>query len=321
MKKLRVGVLGLGSIFHRVMTGFNRAENCELYAVAARDGERARVEAEKYGASVWFGSYEELIACPDVDLIYVATPHGLHHEHVIKCLEAGKNVLCEKAFALNGAQARDMVECARMNNVFLMEAMWTRFLPAMRALADILKEEKYGKLRHLFADFSFPAPFNPEGRMFNPALGGGALLDVGIYPLSVFNMLMGSDPVKVEATCKKAETGVDARTVAQLTYEGDRTAQFMCGIDTVGTSDMLVYTDKCVIKVPGFWHATRLELPDGVMEFPPENEGHHHQFVHVADMLAQGRKESPIIPLDETVRLMDIMTDIRISNGVKYPCD
>lgn len=321
MEKIRVGVLGLGSIFHRVMTGFYKAESCELYAVAARDLERARSEAEKYGAKKAFGSYDELIACPEVDLIYVATPHGLHYEHVLKCLNAGKNVICEKSFALNAAQAREMVQCARRNNVFLMEAMWTRFLPAMRALKEMLSEGKYGKTKHIYANFAFPSRFDPTSRMFDPKLGGGALLDLGIYPLSIFDYLMGGDPVKVEASCHKAPTGVDARTSAQLTYPGGETAQLMCAIDAMGDSEMVIYTDRCKIKVPNFWCATKLETPDGIIKFPAENEGHHYQFEHSATLIREGKKESPVMSLDETVRIMEIMDSIRLSNGIKYPVD
>lgn len=321
MSKMKVGVLGLGSIFHRVMTGFGKAENCELYAVAARDGERAKAEAEKYGAKKWFGSYDELIACPEVDLIYVATPHGLHHEHVLKCLKAGKNVLCEKAFTLNAAQAKELIDCARENNVFLMEAMWTRFLPAMRKLMEILEGGEYGTVKHVYADFAFPAPFNPEGRMYNPALGGGAMLDVGIYPLSIFNMIMGGNPVKVESSTIKAATGVDGRDSVQLTYANGATAQFMCSIDCMSEQVMTIYTEKAVIQVPGFWHATSFTVNGQNYEFPPENEGHHHQFEYIAKYLEEGKKESPIMPLDETLALMEIMDGIRLAADVKYPCD
>ena len=322
MDKLRVGVLGLGSIFHRVMKGFYKAENCELYAVAARDGERAAQEAAIYGAKRSFGSYDELLACPEVDLIYVATPNGLHREQVLACVAAGKNILCEKSFALDGIQAREMVAAARAKGVFLMEAMWTRFMPAIRTLKEMLDEGKYGPIRHIYGDFSYFAPYDPNRRVYGLPLGGGALLDVGIYPLSISDMLYGGEPVKIQSMSVKAPTGVDARTTVNMEYAGGGTAQFLCGIDAKGTSGLWIYTEKGTIHVPKFWKATCLELPGGeVMEFQPENEGHHHQFVHVAELIAQGKTESPIMPPDETIRLMDIMTDIRKANGIRYPSD
>lgn len=319
MKKLKIGVIGLGSIFHRVMTGFDRAENCELYAVAARDGERARTEAEKYGAKKAFGSYDELAACPEVELVYIATPHNFHKEQTLMCLEHGKHVICEKAFAMNGGEARQMAEAARGKKLFLMEAMWTRFLPAMKRLKAMYDGGELGRIRHIAADFAYASGYDPKSRIYAPELGGGALMDVGIYPLSVCAYLLGSAPARIQSRCVKALSGVDARTVMQMEYDCGATAQLMSGIDVNGTSMMTVYAEKATVIVPDFWHATRLIVNGEATEFSPENEGHHYQFAHAADMLAAGKTESDIMPLDETVRMMDIMTAVRHENGVFYP--
>lgn len=321
MEKIKVGVLGLGSIFHRVMKGFGKSAECELYAVAARDLTRAQAEAERYGAKKAFGSYQELVECPEVDLVYIATPNSFHCEHSIMCMENGKHVICEKPFAMTADEARKMAECAKKNNVFLMEAMWTRFLPAMRKLMELLESGKYGQVRHIYGDFAFASRPNPEHRLYNPDLGGGALMDVGIYPLSVFNMIKGGEPVNIQTTCAYTETHVDARTVMQLQYADGGTAQLLCALDTPGTSRMIVYTDGGVIDVPDFWHATKLVTPDGVIEFEPENEGHHHQFDYAARYIREGIKESDIIPLDESIKIMEIMTDIRKEKGIVYPSD
>ena len=176
MEKLRVGVIGLGSIFSRVMTDFHNARNCELYAVAARDIGRARAAAAKYSAKRAFGSYEELAECPEVDMVYVATPHSFHRSHALMCLAHGKHVLCEKAFAMNGQEAREMIGFAREKGLFIMEAMWTRFMPAMEKLRQLYAEGELGEIRHITADFGYAAQYDPKSRIFAPELGGGALM-------------------------------------------------------------------------------------------------------------------------------------------------
>lgn len=323
MEKVKIGVLGLGSIFRRVMADFPNAENCELYAVAARDLARAEEAKAKYGAARAFGSYEELLQCPEVELVYVATPHSLHFGQVMACLAHGKHVICEKAFALNDAQATEMAAFAKEKNLFLMEAMWTRFLPAMVKLRELAADGAFGEIRHVAADFAYAARFDPESRVYAPRLAGGALLDVGIYPLSMIAMLLGSAPVRVDGACVMAPSGVDARTVAQLQYASGATAQFMCGVDVDGDSRMTVFGTEARVDIPDFWHATRLEITRGrdveILAFPPETEGHHHQFDHAADCIRRGLVESPVMPLAETVKLMKLMTDIRRANGFGYP--
>lgn len=323
MEKVKVGVLGLGSIFQRVMADFPNAENCALYAVAARDLARAEEAKAKYGAARAFGSYEEMLECPEVELVYVATPHSLHHEQVMACLARGKHVICEKAFALNDRQAAEMAALAREKGLFLMEAMWTRFMPAMVKLRELAEGGALGEIRHVVADFAYAARFDPESRVYAPHLAGGALLDVGIYPLSMIAMLLGDAPVCVNGTCVMAPSGVDARTAAQFRYDSGATAQLMCGVDVNGDSRMTVFGTLARVDIPDFWHATRLEIARGreteILEFPPETEGHHHQFVHAADCIRRGLTESCVMGLNETINLMKIMTDIRRANNFLYP--
>ncbi len=319
MEKLRVGVIGLGGIFSRVMADFRNARNCELYAVAARDIGRARGAAGKYGAKRAFGSYEELAECQEVDMVYVATPHSFHRSHTLMCLAHGKHVLCEKAFAMNGWEAREMVSAARENGLFIMEAMWTRFMPAMEKLRQLYAAGKLGEIRHITADFGYAAEYDPKSRIFAPELGGGALMDVGIYPLSICAMLVGTGAEDVQSQCVLAPSGVDVRTSMQLRYASGATAQLMSATDVNGTSRMTIYAQRATVEIPDFWHATRLIINGKEMKFPDENEGHHHQFVHAADMIAAGRTESDVMPPDETIRLMDIMTDVRLAHGVRYP--
>ena len=319
MKKIRVGVIGLGSIFHRVMKGFSNSKYCELTAVAARDGARAKAEAEKYGAKHAFGSYEELAACPEVDMVYIATPHSHHFEHTMLCLEHGKHVICEKAFAKNDAKARLMADKAREKGVFLMEAMWTRFMPAMRKLHEMYLAGDLGAIRHITADFSYASNFDPSSRIYAPELCGGALMDVGIYTLSMCAMLLGDKPESVKSDCILAPSGVDSRTLMQLRYAGGATAQLMCGVDVNSISQMTVFAEKATVIIPDFWHATKLIINGRNVDFPAENEGHHHQFDHAAERIFAGNIESDIMPLDETVSLMKLMTDVRREHGIVYP--
>jgi len=319
MKKIRVGVIGLGSIFHRVMKGFRNSIHCELFAVAARDIGRAREAAERYGAARFFGSYEELARCPEVDLVYIATPNNLHCAHTLMCLENGKHVICEKPFAMNDSEAKKMIVAAREKGLFLMEAMWSRFMPAIRCLEEKRRSGELGAIRHVTADFSYAAAYDPASRIYDPALGGGAMMDVGIYPLSMCAMLLGDSPVNVQTSCIKAPSGVDCRMAMQLTYADGATAQLMSGTDVNSISQLTLFAEKAAVVIPDFWHATKLIINGGELTFPQENEGHHHQFDHAAERIFAGYTESDIMPLDETMRLMKLMTDVRYEHGIIYP--
>jgi len=319
MKKLKVGILGLGSIFHRIMADFNKAENCELYALAARDLSRAQAEAARYGAVKAYGSYQALLEDPEVELIYIATPNCFHREHTLLCLNHGKHVLCEKPVAMNVREAEEMVALAREKGLFLMEGMWTRFLPVMREFMSRYEAGEFGKILHVTADFAFaayPNDYNPQARLFNPALGGGALMDVGPYVLSVGTMLLGTEPESLQCTGTLAPTGVDNRAAVQLRYPGGATAQYMVALDVATPNNLTVYTEKAVVELPFFWAGTELRINGEVHTFPPEHEGHHHEFVHAAECIRAGLTESPILPLAETFVIQQQIDTLRKAIGV-----
>jgi len=324
MEKLRVGVLGLGSIFHRVMADFMNAQNCELYAVAARDLERAQAEAAKYGAQKAYGSYEAMLNDPDVELVYVATPHRFHKEHTTMSLEHGKHVLCEKPFAMNAREAKEMVDCARKHNRFLMEAMWTRFIPTMRKFMELKNAGEFGKVLHITGDFAYaayPRSYNPEGRLFNPELGGGALMDVGSYLIYISAMITGQEITGVQSKALYAPTGVDNRALLQLEFADHATAQLMAAMDVFTPNNMTVFTEKAVIELPEFWRGNELIINGESILFPKEHEGHHHEFNYIAEDIRAGRTESTIMPLDESLKLLSLMDDIRRNIVVRYPTD
>ncbi len=324
-KIIRMGVLGPGAIFRRVMTDMKNAKNIRITAVASRNAERAQKAAELSGAEHVFTSYEELAKCPDVDLVYIATPHTLHREHSILCMQNGKHVICEKPMAVNDTEAAEMIACARENNVFLMEAMWTRFMPAAVRVKELIDSGAIGTVQHITANFSYRSTnLPPEHRLVNPALAGGSLLDVGVYCLEAITQQLGFAPDQVQGACVKAESGVDARFSVQMLYPGGATAQFVSGIDVTTESTEIIYGTLGRIEIPDFWHPTRFTVRYATGEteehtYRPENEGHHYQFVHAGECIENGVIDSPVMPLAETLGALRIMTDLRREHGVVYP--
>lgn len=322
---IRLGVLGPGAIFRRVMTDMHNAKNIRITAVASRSPERAEAAAKLSGAQHVFTSYEELAKCPDVDLVYVATPHTLHKEHSILCMQNGKHVICEKPMALSGAEVAEMAACARENGVLLMEAMWTRFMPAAVRVREIIRSGAIGEVLHMDAKFSYRSVgLPPTHRLLDPALAGGGLLDVGVYALEAITDVLGWQPESVQGLCKKAQTGVDGRFAVQMMYPGGATAQFMCGIDVTTDSTEMIYGTKGRIEIPDFWHPTRFTVRYSAGEitehtFRPENEGHHYEFEHAAACIREGVTDSPVISLEETLAVTRIMEQLRHEQGVVYP--
>ena len=323
--EIRLGILGPGSIFRRVMTDMPNAKGVRVTAVASRDAGRGAEAARLCGARYVFTRYEDLAACPDVDLVYIATPHNFHCEQALLCMRAGKHVICEKPMALNGDEARRMAACAREMGVFLMEAMWTRFFPAMARVRELIASGAIGQVLHMTADFSYRGVgVGPQSRLWSRDLAGGGLLDVGVYAIEAVTDILGWKPEQVQGLCKVAETGVDARFAVQMLYPSGATAQIGCGCDVTMCSTEMIYGSEGMIEIPEFWHPTRFTLrrasgEEEVHTFRPENEGHHYEFMHAADCIRKGLGESPVITLEETAAVADIMTRLRREQGIVYP--
>lgn len=330
--KLGVAMLGPGNIVRRVMTGFHKATNCELIAMASTSKARAEEAQKKYGSKYAF-TYEEMLACPEVDLVYIATPHNFHARNAIMCMEAGKHVLCEKPFCVTEKEAREMFECAKKNNVFLMEAMWSRFMPAMIDVMKLIQEEKViGDVKHIVATMAYKAGEDTplDGRLYSRKLAGGALMDVGVYAVSFCSTLLGMKPVRVDSSCHLTETGVDDRMAMQLEYANGATAQLMTAVDCSynDSSDAvaIVYGTEGSIELPEYAHLTRFTVRSakhGVKEYtyPLENEGHHYQFMHAHDMIEAGKQESPVMTWEESAEIIRFMQDQRYKFGIIYPED
>lgn len=326
MGNIRLGILGPGRIVRRVMNDFHKAQGIELTAVASRSLERAREAAVEYGAKYAFGSYEELAACSEVDLVYVATPHNFHCEQSILMMNHGKHVICEKPISISREETERMAACARENGVFLMEAMWTRCFPAAKRMKALIGAGEIGEVKHMYGLFSTSLiDPDPEGRLLNPALAGGSLLDIGVYPLMAVTNILGWKPERVQCLSRMAKTQVDDAMSVQLQYASGATAQIMSGLDTFAPDQLFVYGSKGCIVVDQFWHPTSFTviMADGGepvrYAFDAEDEGYHHEFTEAARCIREGLRETPLVPLEESIAVSAIMENLRHEAGVYYP--
>lgn len=323
---IRWGILGPGSIAHKFAVGLQAIPEGELVAVGSRSQQRADEFADQYDAPKRHASYAALSADPDIDAVYVATPHPFHKEHSILCLEAGKAVLCEKPFTINAAEAEAVVACARANGVFLMEAMWSRYLPIMVQVRQWLDAGAIGEPLMVSADFGFRAGVNPEGRLFNLALGGGALLDIGIYVVSFAAMVLGAQPAQIAAVAHLGTTGVDEQTGIVLGYSSGAIANLSCAIRaTTPHEARIVGSEGTIAMDPAWWKGEAATLKAGKrqerVELPLAGNGYNYEAQEVARCLREGLAESAVMPLDETVALMRILDAIRAQIGLTYPTE
>ena len=327
MSAIRWGILGCGSIANKFATGLQAADDAELVAVGSRTQENADAFADKYGAPRRHASYEALAADPDVDAIYVATPHVFHKANSMLCLRAGKAVLCEKPITINAADTAELVACAREEGVFLMEAMWTRFLPAIVKVRELIAEGKIGEVQMVKADFCFRSGWNPEGRLLNPALGGGGLLDVGIYPVALSHMVFGGPPADIKSTAHLGETGVDELAAMLLGFGPARVAVLTCGVRAGMPHEAYVVGTEGWIRINIPWWCTQsLTLGSGwevgeTLEFPHKGNGYEYEAEEVGRCLRAGKLESDVMPLDESVAILGTLDALRAQWGLRYPAE
>ena len=239
MDKIRWGILGTGVIARKFATGLKSAPGAELAAVGSRSQATADEFGDTFGARRRYASYEALANDPEIDVIYVSTPHPMHKDNTLLGLNAGKAVLCEKPFCLNAAEAETMINLARSKGLFLMEAMWTRYLPAVIKTRQLIADGVLGEIRMIMADFGFRFEFDPQHRLLNPELGGGALLDAGVYPISFTSMIFGP-PVRVMSMAHLGQTGVDEQAAILLEHEQGRLALIATAVRTDTPSHVIV---------------------------------------------------------------------------------
>jgi len=324
--KIRWGILGPGKIAQKFATGLKAVADGKLVAVGSRSAERAAAFGEQFGVPRRHGSYEALAADGEVDAVYVATPHSMHMDHSILCLQAGKAVLCEKPFTINAAQAEKVVAVARQAKLLLMEAMWTRFLPYLVKLRELLAEGAVGEVRMVWGDFGFRAGVDPASRLFDPNLGGGGLLDVGVYPISLASMILG-EPADVAALAEIGSTGVDEQAAVIMKYDGGQIAVACTGVRTMTPMEAtIIGTDGYVRLHRPWWCGKKLTVHRGdeqvdAFELPPEGNGYNYEAEEFGRCLRQGRLESDVMGLDETLAVMRTLDRVRAQWGLKYPME
>lgn len=325
MRSIRWGILATGRIAHKLAHDIGTMADGEVVAVGSRAQATADAFAVEFGASKAYDTYEAVIHDPDVDVVYVAAPNHLHYPNVMACLRAGKPVLCEKPFALNARHAQEMIDYAQRNDTFVMEALWSRFIPAHRKLYDLAWTGALGEIRMLNAEFGFRAQFDPMGRLFDPAQGGGALLDLGVYAIALAVKLLGV-PDRVTGFAQLSATGVDEQSSIILGYPSGAVANISCAIRTQLSNDARIYGTKGRARLhEPFWRPDELTtVIDDVEQhysIPRQNWGYQHQLEEVHRCLREGHAESPLMPHDDTLAIVRIMDELRRQWGVRFPDD
>jgi predicted dehydrogenase len=329
MQTIRWGILGCGRIARKFAADLTLVDDAALIALGARQLETAQKFAKEFPAPHVHGSYEALVSDPEVDVIYIASPHALHHEHTLLCLDHGKAVLCEKAFALNLRQVKEMVDRARAKKVFLMEAIWSKFLPQYQKVQELIAGGELGEIRNVLIDFGFiPQPPVPP-RLFDPALGGGSLLDIGIYNVFMALSFLGK-PDEIEASMTPAVTGVDEQCAMLFKYKNGAMAQLFSSLTSNLGTEADIGGTKSRVRLTSRFYApsATIEIFTGREEtkkiIPVHKEGgsgYQYEARHVGECLRNGLIESPVMSHTDSILLMETLDRIRAAAGIHYAAD
>ena len=330
---MNFGIIGAGNIAGTMATTLNQMREPNAYAIASRSMKKAEEFKEKFHMEKAYDSYEALAEDPDVDVIYIATPHSFHYEQAKMCLEKGKHVLLEKAFTANATQAKELIELSESKGLFLGEAMWTRFMPLAKKLRKLLDDGVIGSVMFVTANLNFPMMH--KERLVKAELAGGALLDVGIYPLTIASLVMGDDIKEIETHARLNEEGVDLEGQYLITYEDGRTADLNSGMVTTSNGNAMVHGTDGYLKIEGVNFIRGLVLHDNdfivkkrysftdVETYPYENgeeiTGYEYEVLACMDAIKKGHTECPEMTHQQTLIMMETMDKIRESMGVKYP--
>jgi predicted dehydrogenase len=326
---IRWGILGCGKIARKFAADLKHVKNAELVAVASREAEKAHTFSLELGVPSFYGSYEALVQDPAVDVIYIATPHSHHHDHTLLCLNHGKAVLCEKAFAINYREAAEMISLAKEKKVFLMEAFWTRFLPHYQLVKKMIGENKLGKLHYLYSEFGFkPAPpISP--RLYDLRLGGGSLLDIGVYPVFLALDILGK-PDSIQASMVADASGADQQCSIEFRYANGAIAKLFStfnthlasGADIAGEQGRIRMTHRCHGPTTGLEFYPDVSSSRQAIDYESaKGNGYEYEAQHVTNCLLQGLTESPIRTNADTLLLMETLDAIRSQCGIVYPAD
>ncbi|MFJ4171282.1 Gfo/Idh/MocA family protein [Paenarthrobacter sp. NPDC089714] len=323
---IRWGILGTGFIAG-LQTADLRGNGFTVQAVGSRSLDSSKAFAEQHGIPTAHGSYEDLAADPEVDVIYIATPHPMHHANALLALNAGKHVLVEKSFTMNAREAREITDLAASKGLVALEAMWTRFLPHMIRIREVIAAGTIGEVRKVVASHNQSLPTDPAHRLNDPALGGGALLDLGIYPVSFAIDILGA-PSRVTASASMTATGVDRQTAAIFDYDGGAQALVDCELDAASANRALVIGTEGWIDIEHTWYNPvpfTVHAVDGSVverfDEPVTSRGMQYQAAELERLVAAGETAGTILPPAETVAIMAAMDEIRRQIGLSYEAD
>jgi predicted dehydrogenase len=318
------GIIGPGKIAHKFASDLRLVKNAKLYAVASHDITRAKSFAQIYGAEKAYGSYEELASDSNVDIVYIASRHVGHYPDAMLCLQNRKAVLVEKPIAMNAIQCLKMIDMARKNNVFLMEALWTRFIPSFLKAMDLVRNGSIGDLTLIHADFCIKPSYEADGRLFNPLLGGGSLLDIGLYPVFLALTLAGK-PIEVKAQATFAETHVDHECSMLLKQEKDILSILFCSLINTGRTEAIIHGSKGKIRINTMWHIpTTVDLfvddeKPVHYAFEESGSGYQYEAAEVMRCLDANLTESPSFSWQHSIDLISTLDEIRKEAKITYP--
>lgn len=323
---MKFAILGLGGIAVKMAETIIRMDGVELYAVSSRDAEKAEAFAKKYHAEKAYGSYDEMLKDEQIDLIYIALPHSHHCKWTKAAINAGRNVLCEKAFAVNEAEAREMIELAETKHVFLTEAIWTRYMPSRKIIDELLHKNTIGKIVSISANLGYR--IDTHERIINPELAGGALLDLTVYPLNFSSMVHGDDIKAIHASCVMTDTGVDGQDNVMIQYADGCMASLFTTI--YGLSNRM----GLIVGTDGFIEVENINNPQEIrvyssdrsnpellqrIKVPEQISGYEYEVLACKDAIENGKLECPEMPHSETLEIMRQMDIIRKQFNITYP--
>ena len=320
---MNIAILGAGNIANVLACTMNKMDNVNLYAVASRDIEKAKHFAEGFNIPKYYGSYEEMLRDDNVELVYIATPHSHHFEHMKMCIEHNKNILCEKAFTRNASEAQQIINMAHNNNVYVAEAIWTRYMPSRAMINELLESGIIGKIHTMTANLSYVISQNE--RLIRPELAGGALLDVGIYCLNFAIMHFGKDIDRIESSVQMTDTGVDGQESITVFYRDGKMAVLTAGMFARSDRQGIIYGEDGYLVVDNINNPQLITVynnEDCVIlqrSVPPQISGYEYEIEAAIKCILEGKSENTYMPLSETKYMMELMDSIRKQWGMKYP--
>lgn len=320
---MNIGILGAGNIAEKMAYTLSQMDDAKSYAVGARALERAEAFAGKYGIQHAYGSYAELVQDENIDLVYIATPHSHHYEHAMLCLEHGKPVLCEKAFMANAKQAKEVIGLAEEKGIFITEAIWIRYMPSRFIIGEVIASGAIGEVTSVTANLGYDIKTVP--RLQKPELAGGALLDVGVYPINFVSMILGKEVEEVISACTKTVTGVDGQNAIIMKYKDGKLATLHSGMLAATEQYGIVYGTKGYLIAENINNVTKVNIytPDRMLQreirMPEQITGFEDQVRASMKAIKEGKLECEEMPHAESIRIMELMDNLRNSWGIQFP--